>query len=274
MNKINFKSLTIFFCISILMLITACKKDAKVDDKQSKNIKIICEDTVLPMVSDLVRDYNLNNDSVITVETLERENAFSKLYKSEVDVLIGYVQPNDKKIEAEMLAFDGIGIIVNTSNKVSVVGTQELKQIYTGKIVSWEKLKGEAQTIIPVAFTNVMSSVQQEFDLKIMDTPTREKMSNNMKYVSSVEEMKSFVAQNENAIGFMPGQWYNEESKFLKLSGIQITISNLKNQLYPIRLPIKLYYSKEKKENLDDLFQYFKSEDGKKIIRKYCIEAF
>ena len=35
--------------------------------------------------------------------------------------------------------------------------------------------------------------------------------------------MKNFVAQNKNAIGFIPGQWYNKESKFLKLSGIEIT---------------------------------------------------
>ena len=95
-----------------------------------------------------------------------------------------------------------------------------------------------------------------------------------MQYVSSVEEMKNFVAQNKNAIGFMPGQWYNKESVFLKLSGIEITISNLKNKLYSLRFPIKMYYSKEKKDSLKDLFQYFKSEDGKKIIRKYCIEAF
>ena len=52
----------------------------------------------IPMVSDLVRDYNLNNENVITVKCEDRENAFNKLYNSDADVLIGYVQPNNKKL--------------------------------------------------------------------------------------------------------------------------------------------------------------------------------
>lgn len=274
MKKIILKTFSIIFCISMVILGTGCKKDAETKEKPPKSIKIICEDTVLPMVNDLVRDYNLNNDPIVTVESADRESAFKKLDNAEVDVLIGYVQPDKQKTTAEMLAYDGIGIIVNTSNKVNSIGTQELKKIYTGNIVNWEKLKGEPNTIVPVAFKTLLNSVQEEFDRSVMDTPVKEQMSNSTQYVSSVEEMKNLIAQNKNAIGFIPGQWYNKESKFLKISGIEITISNLKNELYSLRFPIKLFYSKEKKDSLKDLFQYFKSEDGKKIIRKYCIEAF
>lgn len=274
MKKKKLKILWIIFSITIVMLSAGCKKDTETKDEQPKSIKIICEDTVFPMVNDLVRDYNSNNDPVITLESIDRENAFNKLSSSQVDVLIGYVPPDNKEIETEMLAYDGIGIIVNPSNKVNSVGTFDLKRIYTGNIVNWESLKGESKTIVPVAFKSILNSVQYEFDRKIMDTPVKEQMSSTMQYVETVEEMKNFVAQNKNAIGFIPGQWYNKESVFLKLSGIEITTSNLKNELYALRFPIKMYYSKEKKDSLKDLFQYFKSDDGKKIIRKYCIEAF
>jgi len=274
MKKEYFKSFLIFLCISLIMISSGCKKDSQTKEKQSKNIKIICEDTVLPLVNDLVRDYNLNNDSVVTVESAQRESSFDKLYNSEVDVLIGYVQPSKTKIEAKMLAYDGIGIIVNKSNKVTGVGIQELKKIYTGSIVNWETLNGESKIIVPVAYKNISNSVEQEFGTRIMDTPVKESMVNSTQYVSSVEEMKNFVAQNKYAIGFIPGQWYNEESKFLRVNGIEITTSNLKNKLYTLKFPIKMYFSKEKEDSLKDLFQYFKSEDGKKIIRKYCIEAF
>ncbi|MBZ9687785.1 substrate-binding domain-containing protein [Clostridium estertheticum] len=274
MKKKNLKPLLIIFSITILMLSTGCKKDTKIKDQQPKSIKIICEDTVFPMVNDLVRDYNLNNDPVVTIESIDREGAFNKLINSEVDILIGYVQTDNKKIEGEMLAYDGIGIIVNTSNKVNSLGISDLKKIYTGNIVNWEKLKGESKTIVPVAFKSIMNSVQYEFNIKIMDNPIKEQLSSTMQYVGSVEEMKNFVAQNKDAIGIMPGQWYNKENVFLKLSGVEITNSNIKNKLYYLRFPIQMYYSKEKKDSLKDLFQYFKSEDGKKIIRKYCIEAF
>ncbi|MBU3091957.1 substrate-binding domain-containing protein [Clostridium sp. CF011] len=274
MKKKKLKKFFIFFCVSMIMLSTGCKKGAEFKDKKSKSIKIICEDTVFPLVNDLARDYNLNNEHAVTVESGEKESAFNKLDNSEGDVLIGYVQPDKKEIEADMLACDGIGIIVNASNKVDGVGTQELKKIYTGNIVNWEKLNGESKTIVPVAYKNMLNTAQQGFNIRIMDTPVKEQMGNSTQYVSSVEEMKNFVAQNKNSIGFIPGQWYNKESKFLKLNGIEITKSNLQNELYFLRIPIKMYYSKEKEDSLKDLFQYFKSEDGKKIIRKYCIEAF
>jgi len=273
MERKKLKTILMLFCISIVVLSVGCKKDEVAKGNQPKNIKIICEDTVMPMVSDLVRDYNLNNDPVVTVEVVPRENAFNKLYNSQVEILIGYVQPDNKKIGAEIIAYDGIGIIVNNSNKVNILGVQELKKIYTGDIASWEKFNGDSKPIIPVAFKDSLSSVEQEFDIKIKDTPVKEQMSNKTQYVSSIEEMKNFVSQNKDAIGFIPGQWYNKESKFLKLSGIEITSSNLKNNLYPLRYPIKMYYSKEKEDSLKGFLQYLKSEDGKKIISKYCIEA-
>jgi phosphate transport system substrate-binding protein len=271
MNKKNLKAFLMFFCISIVMISIGCSKDK---EEQSKGVKIICEDTVLPMVSDLVRDYNLNNETVVTVESTQRESAFSKLSNSEVDVLVGYVMADSKKVKSEMLAYDGIGIIVNNNNKISDIGSEELKKIYNGSLENWKTLKGESKTIVPVAFKDISNSVEQEFETKIMNIPVKEQMNKDTQYVSSVEEMKNFVAQNKNAIGFIPGQWYNKESKFLKLGGIEITTSNLNNQLYSLRFPIKVYYTEEKEEKLKDLFQYFKSEDGKKIIRKYCIEAF
>ncbi|MEK6266399.1 MAG: substrate-binding domain-containing protein [Clostridium sp.] len=273
MKKMRLKTLTTILCIIIIVLFTGCKKDEQPEEKKSKSIKIICEETVLPMVNDLARDYNLNNDTVITVEILDRESAFTKLDKSEVDILVGYVQPSDEKIESEILAYDGIGIIVNNSNKVESVGTQELKKIYTGNMVNWVDLKGESQVITPVAFKDSVCSVQQQFNIKIMDTPVKEEMSSGIKYVSSMEEMKNFVAQNKNAIGIIPGQWYNKDNVFLKLSGIELTLSNLANKLYTLNFPIKVYYSKEKKDSLDDFFNYIKSEDGIKIVRKHCIEA-
>lgn len=274
MKKKKMKFFMAFFIIIILFISIGCEKDKESKGQKPKNIKIICEDTALPMVTDLVRDYNLNNDSVITIDSAYKENAFKKLSSSEADLLIGYVEPINKEIQAEMLAFDGIGIIVNTTNRINSVGISDLKKIYTGNIVNWEKLKGELKPIAPVAFKNTLNSVQYEFNVKIMDMPIKQQVSSAMQYVGSVEEMKNFIAQNKNAIGFMPGQWYNKEDVFLKLSGIEITTSNLKNNLYPLRYPIKMYYFKEKKDGLKDVFQYFKSEDGKKIIRKYCIEAF
>ena len=75
------------------------QKGSETKDQQPKAIKIICEDTVLPMINDLVRDYNLNNDPIITVESMDRENAFNKLNHSEADILIGYLQPDNKSIE-------------------------------------------------------------------------------------------------------------------------------------------------------------------------------
>jgi phosphate transport system substrate-binding protein len=273
MKKMRLKTLTTILCIIIIILFAGCKKDEQPEENKSKSIKIICEETVLPMVNDLARDYNLNNDTVVTVEILDRESAFNKLDKSEVDILVGYVQPSDEKIESEILAYDGIGIIVNDSNKVESVGTQELKKIYTGNMVNWVDLKGESQAIIPVAFKDSVCSVQQQFNIKIMDTPVKEEMSSGIKYVSSMEEMKNFVAQNKNAIGIIPGQWYNKDNVFLKLGGIELTLSNLANKLYTLNFPIKVYYSKDKKDSLDDFFNYIKSEDGIKIVRKHCIEA-
>lgn len=277
MKKKFLKIISIVICISMIMLSGGCKKSEEGKENKEKStevIKILYEDTVSPMVNDLVKDYNLNNESQVVLEYADRESAFDKLYKDEVGLLMGYFDPENKEIENHMVAFDGVGIIVNNSNKLDGISIEELRKIYTGDISNWDKLKGSSQTIVPVAYKSTSNLIMQEFNMKLMETPIKESFNTSTQYVSTVEEMKNFIAKDKNAIGFMPRQWYNKETKFLKLNGIEITISNVKNELYVLRFPIKIYYSKEKKDSLKDILQYFKSDDAKKIIRKYSTEAF
>ncbi|MCQ2417862.1 MAG: substrate-binding domain-containing protein [Oscillospiraceae bacterium] len=53
-------------------------------------------------------------------------------------------------LKAEVVAIDGIAVIVNTSNTVTDLTVDEIAQIYTGEITNWNELGGADSQIVRI----------------------------------------------------------------------------------------------------------------------------
>lgn len=268
------KKLVALLMVFICLLGVGCsskEKKKKEEEEKPKIITIAYEETVAPMVIELAKDFNLNSEAKVNIVCAEREEALVKLKKKQVDILIGYVDFEDDKIKKEVIGFDGIAIIVNRKNPLESIDMQQFKKTYVSQLKNWRELNGLNEEIQSISYKNI-SSIQKEFEKSVMNTPVKEMMGINVSYVNSVSDSKARVIQSSQAIGYIPGQYVDSDVKKLKLNGIELTIDTLKNQLYPLKFDIFMYYFDEKKDEYKDFFQYLKSDDGRKTVRKSCME--
>ncbi len=108
-------------------------------------IKVAGSTSVTPLMEKLQEDYkSLNPDVTFEMQS----NGSSQGIKAAIDGSydIGMSSRELKEDEAislkrHVLAIDGIAVILNKNNPISDLSSEEITEIYTGKITSWRQVK-------------------------------------------------------------------------------------------------------------------------------------
>jgi phosphate transport system substrate-binding protein len=84
-------------------------------------------------------------------------------------------------------------------------------------------------------------------------------------------EVKTVVAQNPNAIGYISLAYSDNTVKNVTVEGLIATIENVKNGIYTIKRPFNMV-TKEKPDELEQAFiDFVFSEEGAEIIAKEAV---
>lgn len=130
------------------------------------------------------------------------------------------------------VARDAIAIIVNSSNKYKISSRATIEKIFRGQITNWRQL-GSAlpnKAIVLVGRTGA-SGTYAFFKEKFLQN--KYKQSSRTKTYSSNGLVRSAVARNKYAIGYVSMAFINSTVKGLKLNGYMPTKANALSGKYP-----------------------------------------
>lgn len=170
-----------------------------------------------------------------------------------------------KGIVENIVALDGIAIIVDPKNKVENLTTQQLLDIYTGKIKNWQELGGENQGIVVIgreAGSGTRGAFEEIVGLE------------NPKYSQEIESTGAVVGKVSTipgAIGYVSLDVVNEMVKTVSIDDIQPTEQNIKNGTYILSRPFVMATNGEISEQSPQVQKYFEfiySDEGKQIIEQ------
>src|SRR5436190_6320498 len=125
------------------------------------------------------------------------------------------------------VAYDGLGVIVNSSNPVSNLTRKQVEQIFTGEITDWSAVGGKGGTI-SIYTRNTSSGTYSDFKelaMKKRDyAPSAQKMAGH-------EQIAAEVGKNPNGIGYV-GLAYIKAAgiKVLKVDGAELTDESVRNK--------------------------------------------
>lgn len=159
-------------------------------------------------------------------------------------------------------AIDGVVAVVNPTNPVDALSRQQLKDIYAGKINNWKEVGG-ADAAISLYIREDGSGTRETFEERALDKGQAAGKSN---VVSSNGAMKTAVAQDGNAIGYVGIGHLDAAIKGLILDGMIPSQANAKSGVYSIT---RLLYmnTKGRPEGLTKAFiDYIYSPAGDAII--------
>ncbi|MDD3268491.1 MAG: phosphate ABC transporter substrate-binding protein [Syntrophomonadaceae bacterium] len=160
------------------------------------------------------------------------------------------------------IALDGIAVIVNSANKIGELKMEDVKNIYLGNIKNWKEVGGE-DAAITVVCREAGSGTRGAFEEIVME---KQPVTDKVIIQNSTGAVRTTVAGDPNAIGFVSLASLNKDVKGLKIDGIEPSVENVKNSSYKISRPF-LYLTKEQPTGIAKAFiDFVLSDEGQQVI--------
>ena len=164
-----------------------------------------------------------------------------------------------------IVAIDGIAVIVDPANTVKDLTKDQLISIYKGETKNWSELGGADAPIVVVG-REAGSGTRGAFEelLKIEDACA---------YASELDSTGAVIAKvasTPGAIGYASLDAVNETVAAVALEGVEPTVENIKAGNYFLSRPFVMATKGEisgQSAAVQELFVYLGSDEGKEVIK-------
>jgi phosphate transport system substrate-binding protein len=162
-------------------------------------------------------------------------------------------------------AIDGVAVAVNPKNPVSALASQQVRDIFAGKINNWQAVGGPTAPIH--LFTrDEASGTRETFWEKLLKKGPIDAKAN---IVASNGAMKMALEQDPQAIGYVGIGFLDEKFKGIKLDGVEPSQENAKNGTYKVTRLLYMNTKGEPTPLVKAFIEYIKGPEGAKIIQKH-----
>lgn len=164
-----------------------------------------------------------------------------------------------------VVAIDGIAIIVDQSNTVTNLTKDQLIKIYKGEIKNWKEVGGQDQNIVVIG-REASSGTRGAFE-EILD------IEEQCKYARELNETGAVVAgvqSTPGSIGYVSLDSVTDKVKALQLDGVTPSEETVKNGSYSLQRPFVMATKGEvskQSEQVQAVFEFIESEDGQAVIK-------
>jgi phosphate transport system substrate-binding protein len=165
---------------------------------------------------------------------------------------------------AHAIAMDGVCVVVHGSNPVTALTTEQIRDIYMGKITNWKDVGGPDKPIVVIS-RDTSSGTYETFEGLVMH---KEKMGPATEYVNSNPQAHARVKSTEGAIGYVGLGFVDRYVKALKVDGVMPDRTTIAKGTYPVSRPLFLFTNGYPKlGSIDFQFCTFHlTEEGQEII--------
>jgi phosphate transport system substrate-binding protein len=136
-----------------------------------------------------------------------------------------------------VVAMDGVCVVVHPSNPVTELTTQQVRDIYLGKITNWKQVGGPNLKIVAIS-RDTSSGTFETFHKLVM---SKSKMGPKVEYVNSNPQAHARVKTTIGAIGYVGIGFLDANVKALKIDGIMPSRQTIATGQYPIARPLFMF---------------------------------
>ena len=169
-----------------------------------------------------------------------------------------------KGVVENIVAIDGIAIVVDPANTVTDLTKQQLTDIYSGTITNWSEVGGNNAPIVVVG-REAGSGTRGAFE-EILGLEDMCKYSNEL---DSTGAVMARVASTPGAIGYVSLDVLDDSVKALNLEGVEPTAENIKSGTYFLSRPFVMATKgeiSEQNEVVQALFDFIYSDEGTQLV--------
>ncbi len=182
------------------------------------------------------------------------------------------LKPEEKGygLTENVIARDGIAVIVNASSQVRELSMDQIKKIFTGEIKDWSQVGGKKGSI-NVVVREEGSGTRGAFQEIVLGTDG--KFVANAVVQNTTGAVKTAVANDTNAIGFISLGSVDSNVKAVKVDGIEPSEATVINGSYKISRPF-LFLTKGAPNAATKAFiDFVLSAEGQKIVSEKYVKV-
>ncbi|MEF3279550.1 MAG: PstS family phosphate ABC transporter substrate-binding protein [Elusimicrobiota bacterium] len=260
------KNMMVIFTALSIFLVSACAKE-----------KIIMEGstTVLPIAQKVAEEYmKINSHIQVIVKGGGSGVGITSLIDGNCDIAdasrsiktkeLENANKKGKGIKTNIIAIDGIVVVVHPLNKIENITKAQIIDIYTGKIKNWKELGGEDKKIVVVSRDSA-SGTYEAFSELALD---KKRVRPDALMQASNQGVFNMVSKTETAIGYIGFGYLRDGVKAVKYDGVEPTKENIVSGKYKLSRPLFMYTLKNPREEVRKLIDFVKSEKGQNIVEE------
>ncbi|MDO5775977.1 MAG: phosphate ABC transporter substrate-binding protein [Eubacteriales bacterium] len=205
----------------------------------------------------------------VTAEYTGSGAGIESLESGSVDIGNSSRNLKDSELESgaveNVVAIDGIAVIVDKDNTVTDLSSEDLAKIYKGEVTNWKDLGGKDESIVVIGRENG-SGTRTAFEelLKLEDA---------CKYAQELDStggVLAKVASTPGAIGYVSLDVVDDTVQAVKLDGAEASEESIVAGNYLLSRPFVMATMGEISEQNDLVktwFDYIASEEGQAVIK-------
>ena len=174
-------------------------------------------------------------------------------------------EEKEKGLTENIIAIDGIAVIVNQASTIDNLTLEQLAKIYKGEITNWKEVGAQEGKIVVIGRESG-SGTRGAFEelLKIEDQ---------CKYAQELDQtgaVMSTVASTPGSIGYISLDILNDTVKALKIEGVEPTVETIQAGNYKLSRPFVMATKgalSEQSEAVKKYFAFIESDEGQQIIK-------
>ena len=208
-------------------------------------------------------------EGTVTVEYTGSGAGLESLASGSVDIGNSSRHLKDEEVAGgaveNVVAIDGIAVIVDPANSVSDIPADKLAAIYKGEITNWSELGGDDEAIVVIGRESG-SGTRDAFEelLEVKDA---------CKYAQELDStggVKAKVAATPGAIGYVSLDVVDESIKAVSIDSVEPTEANIIAGDYLLSRPFVMATNGEisaQNDLVKGWFDYISSDAGKDVIK-------
>lgn len=163
-----------------------------------------------------------------------------------------------------IIAMDGIAVVVHPSNAIKNLSKDQIKAIYTGSISDWSKLGVKGGKIVVITRDSSSGTFETFENLAL----NKEKVRADALTTASNQAVAQTVAQTPGAIGYVGIGYLSGKIKDVTVDGSKCTKENIVKGKYPLSRPLFMYTNGKPAGNAKKFLDFVFSERGQKIVEE------
>ena len=265
------KWLYVVFTLMLVTVLSACGNEESDDSVAGggRTITISGSTSVGPLAEKLAMTYEEKENVKIEVNQIGSSagiantmNGVSQIGMSSRDLK---QEEKDSGIQEFIIAYDGIVVVVHPSNNVKDLTMDQVKQIFTGDITNWQEVGGKDMEIVVVSRED--GSGSRDAFQEIVGYKSGELIRNAI-VASGNGNIKTTVAMNKHAIGFISFEYVDDSISTIEINGVEAKAENVLNGTYSLSRPFLFVHKKDVPGAAQAFMDFILTPEAQKIVEE------